>query len=216
MNTSNNLVRHRLILLSPILIIALGRVTAFFAKSAFNLWAWIPLTFVSWGLFALFMYWGGGKESVRRWLHASHASWKWSALAIVVGLIPLPILLLNWHLFDSPWLIAAWLIFALINPFLEEGYWRGVLLDHTTQWNSVLSILYSSFFFAVNHPLTWGVFSIANNNMATAISTFIMGLAWALVYRKTGSLRWVIISHFLVDLFNLSILTFMNVYIPPY
>jgi len=76
-------------------------------------------------------------------------------------------------------------------------------------------VLYSSFFFATNHPLTVGVHSIANRHPAVLISTFVMGLVWAVVYHKTQSLRWTIFGHFLTDLLNLSIPAFLNIVVPP-
>lgn len=216
MNLSDNTkLRQHLILLSPLAVIATGNIIARLTGSVLGVWSWIPLTLALWGMFALLITWGGGRESIRRWSRPPQGAWGWSILAIVVGLIPLPLFLLNWKLFDSVWLGLAWLIFALINAPLEEGYWRGLLLDRTIGWPGWLSILYSSFFFAINHPLTFGVQSIANRHPVTLISTFVMGLVWAIVYRKTGSLRWVVIAHILVDLFNLSILAFLNLYVPP-
>jgi membrane protease YdiL (CAAX protease family) len=207
--------RQRLILLSPLAVIAIGHVTARLAGSVLGVWAWIPLTLSLWAMFALLIGWGGGREAIQQWSRPPQGAWGWSVLAIVVGLIPLPLFLLNWELFDSAWLGLAWLIFALVNAPLEEGYWRGLLVDKATGWPGWLIVLYSSFFFAINHPLTFGVFSIANRHPITTISTFIMGVVWAIVYRKTGSLRWAVIAHLLVDLFNLSILAFLNVYVPP-
>lgn len=216
MNLSNYPKLHqRLILLSPLAVIGIGNIIARLTGSVLGVWSWIPLTLALWGTFATLIAWGGGRESIQRWSRPSQGAWGWSVLAIVVGLIPLPLFLLNWKLFDSVWLGLTWLIFALINAPLEEGYWRGLLLDKMIGWPSWLSVLYSSFFFAVNHPLTFGVYSIANRHPVTTISTFIMGLIWAIVYRKTGSLRWVVIAHILVDLFNLSILAFLNLYVPP-
>ncbi len=207
--------RHRLILLSPLAVIAIGNIAARLTGSVLGVWAWIPLTLILWTMFAVLIAWGGGREAILKWWRAPRGAWGWSALAIGVGLVPLPILLLNWTLIDSLGLAVAWLVFALINAPLEEGYWRGLLLDRAAQWPGWLSMMYSSFFFAVNHPLTFGVHSIANRHPATLISTFIMGMAWAVVYRRTGSLRWTVIAHVLVDLFNLSILTFLNLYVPP-
>jgi uncharacterized protein len=215
MNRSNSTLRRRLSLLSPLAVIAVGHLTARLAGATLGARVWLPLTLVLWSLFGLLIAWGGGREAVRRWAGAPHGSWGWSALAVGIGLIPLPILLLNWTLFESPWLVLAWIVFALINAPLEEGYWRGVLSDHSAGWPAWLSVLYSSFFFALNHPLTFGVHSVANRHPATLISTFLMGLVWALVYRKTGSLRWAVFAHVLVDLFNLSVLAFLNIYVPP-
>src|SRR6185503_19415237 len=96
------------------------------AGAVLGVWTWVPLALVLWSLFALLIAWGGVREAVRRWAGPAKGSWGWSALAIGVALIPLPLLLLNWKLFDSPGLVLAWIMFALINAPLEEGYWRGV------------------------------------------------------------------------------------------
>ncbi len=207
--------RRRLVLLSPLAIIAVGYLTAHLAGPVFGIWIWIPMIFIVWGMFGFMIAWGGGREAVKRWLQAPQGAWGWSVLAVVVGMIPLSVFILNWKLFPSIWLVLAWLLFAVINPFLEEGYWRGLLLDNTTNWPGPLGILYSSFFFAVNHPLTIGVYSIANRHPAVLISTFIMGLVWATTYRKTHSLRWTIVAHILVDVLNLSVLAFLNIFVPP-
>ena len=206
--------RQRLILLSPLVIIAVGYLIARLAGGVFGIWVWIPMTLVVWGMFGFMIVWGGGRDAIKRWLQAPQGAWGWAVLAIVVGLIPLSVFFSGWNLFPSVWIVLAWLLFALINPLLEEGYWRGLLLDNTKYWPSWLSVLYSTFFFAINHPLTIGVYSIANRNPVTLISTIIMGLAWAVVYRKTHSLRWTIFAHVLVDLLNLSILAFLNIVVP--
>ncbi|MGA9365705.1 MAG: CPBP family intramembrane glutamic endopeptidase [Bacteroidota bacterium] len=207
--------RQRLVLLSPLVIIAVGRLIASLAGVVFGIWVWIPMTLVVWGMFAFMIAWGGGREATRRWLQAPQGAWGWSVLAVAVGLIPLSIFIQNWKLFLSVWLVLAWLLFALINPFLEEGYWRGLLLDNTKHWPGWVGVLYSTFFFAINHPLTIGVYSIANRHPVVLISTFVMGLVWAVVYRKTHSLRWTIFAHMLTDLLNLSVLAFLNIVVPP-
>jgi membrane protease YdiL (CAAX protease family) len=215
MHKPSSEVRKRVILLSPLGIIAAGYLAARLAAVVFGIWGWIPGTLIVWGMFVLMMAWGGGREAIGRWLRAPQGGGGWSVLAVVVGLIPLNVFILNWKLFPSVWIVLAWLLFALINPPLEEGYWRGLLLDNTTSWPGWLGVLYSSFFFAINHPLTVGVYSIANRHPAVLVSTFVMGLVWAVVYRKTQSLRWTIFGHFLTDLLNLSILAFLNIVVPP-
>jgi membrane protease YdiL (CAAX protease family) len=170
---------------------------------------------VVWGMFAFMIAWGGGREGIRRWLQSPQGAWGWSVLAVVVGLIPLSVFIQDWKLFPSVWMVLAWLLFALINPPLEEGYWRGLLLDNTARWPGWLGVVYSTFFFAINHPLTIGLYSIANRHPAVFISTLVMGLVWAVVYRKTHSLRWTIFAHMLTDLLNLSILAFLNIVVPP-
>lgn len=207
--------RQRLILLSPLVIIAVGYLIVHIAEGVFGMWVWIPMTLIVWAMFGFMISWGAGRETIRRWLQPAQGAWGWSALAIVVGLIPLSVFVSGWNLFPSVWIVLAWLLFALINPLLEEGYWRGLLLDNTKNWPGWLGVLYSAFFFAIHHPLTVGVYSIANRHPAVLISTFIMGLVWAVVYRKTHSLRWTIFAHVMVDLLNLSVLAFLNIVVPP-
>ncbi len=207
--------RRRLVLLSPLVIIALGYFIARVGGDISGVWVWIPMTLIVWGMFGFMIAWGGGNGAVRRWLRAPQGARGWAVLALVVGLTPLGVFLRYWNSFPSVWIVSAWLLFAIINPLLEEGYWRGLLLDNTRNWPGWLGVLYSTSLFAINHPLTVGVHSIANRHPAVLISTFIMGLAWAVVYRKTQSLRWAVLGHMLVDLLNLSILAFLNIVVPP-
>ncbi|MFJ7731242.1 type II CAAX prenyl endopeptidase Rce1 family protein [Lysinibacillus sp. NPDC097231] len=83
---------------------------------------------------------------------------------------------------------------------------------YQTKW---LSILYTTLFFVLSHPLMWGVFSIASKSYHLYVYLSIVGVVWAITYFKTKSLRWVIFSHFIVDIGNLTVLTFLNIYLPP-
>lgn len=199
---------------SAVAVIALGHATARLAAPALGVWAWLPVTLVQWTCFAVLIALFAGRAGALRWLRTPGGGWRAAALAFAVGLMPLPILITSFRLLDSPVLVLLWLAFAAINPFLEEGYWRGLLLDRTSHWPSWVSIGASSALFALNHPLSYGVISIANAHPATLVSTFIMGIGWALVYRRSGSLRWPIAAHVVTDLCNLAVLAFMNLYVP--
>ncbi len=87
----------------------------------------------------------------------------------------LGVVVAGWRTLRSGSVLGAWLVFGLINPFLEECYWRGALLDAAAA----------------------------------------LGLAWSAIYLCTGSLWPAIISHGLVDLFNLAVPVFMGLYVPP-
>ena len=203
---------RRIILLSPIAIIAVGHLVARVAGNAIGAWAWIPVLLVLWAAFAAVIAISGG--SFRRWLQpVTRKSW-WSIVAVVIGFMPLQIFLQHWRLMNSWPLLLTWLLFAAINPLLEEGYWRGALLDAMDRWPGWLATLYSSTFFALNHTLTLGVNSIANRHPVTLVITFILGVIWATAYRRTGTLRFAVIGHTLVDLLNLSVLAFLNLYVP--
>lgn len=157
---------------------------------------------------------GTGKKSFTSLFNKPTGSWGWAVLAIVIDLIPLSILLINLKLFTSPLIIALWFLFAIINPFFEEVFWRGYLLEKLP-FHQVWNMVYSTILFTISHPLMWGVFSIANRSWMTIVSLLIMGAVWCIVRMKTQSLRWCLISHFMVDIFNLSVFVFLNLYIPP-
>jgi membrane protease YdiL (CAAX protease family) len=185
------------------------------AGAAMGVWAWVPIALLFWTVCAFFIYWSGGHDAYRRWLTPSAGRPVWPVLAVLAGSIPLPILLLNWELLLPAEIWIPWLLFALLNPWFEEGYWRGTLLDATKHWPLWTRVLFTSSMFAVSHPLIWGVNSIANFTLTVTVSTFIMGVVWAMVYLKTKSLRWVIAGHVLTDLFNLAVPVFLNLYVPP-
>ncbi|WP_161486807.1 CPBP family intramembrane glutamic endopeptidase [Bacillus gaemokensis] len=114
-----------------------------------------------------------------------------------------------------PVYILYWLLFACINPWIEEGYWRGLIIEAGKMLPKSVIILYSTVLFVVSHPMMWGVFSIANRSSQLYISLFIMGIIWSVIRFKTNSLRYSVFSHFLVDIGNMTVYVFLNLYIPP-
>lgn len=209
-----------LVIASPILVLIAGHIVARTASGPMGEAAWLPLALVYWAMLGIFVLWGtNGASDVAafsEWFGPSRGPRLWTALALVVGLIPLPILLLNLHLLTNPALVTAWLGFALVNPLFEEAYWRGLLLEATRSWPPWVSIAYSTALFAAGHPVMWGVFSVANRDWMTIVSLVVMGAVWAVAYKRTKTLRWTVLSHFLVDIGNLSVFVFLNLYVPPH
>ncbi len=120
----------------------------------------------------------------------------------------------NWTLLANAQLIVAWLAFALINPWFEESYWRGVLIDSTASWGKLASLLYSSVWFAASHPLIWGIHSLPLRKAEAVGALFFVGLIWGLAYQRTGSLRWCVVGHMLANLFGLAALVLLSMYDP--
>ena len=204
--------KKRLIILSPVVIIGVDHLVARVAGHFWGAWAFVPVVLVAWCMSVFFIFWGGGFPSIRKWLKKPEGSFGWAILALSVSLVTLPMFLLHWRLL-APWFIwLPWILIALINPWIEEFYWRGLLLDHTNRWPGWLAIVFSSAVFAINHPMAFGVNSVLNRGGTILVSTFIMGLIWAVVYRKTRSLWWPILGHFLTDLFCLSVPAFLNLF----
>jgi membrane protease YdiL (CAAX protease family) len=207
-NPDENKIR---VLFSPLLIIPINYLVATFSGKVIGKWAFIPIILVEWCLFIFFILKFGGPISIRNWLSKPSGKYGWSLLALATGLIPIPIFLKH-HLLLSPWQIwLPWIVIAVINPWIEEFYWRGLLLDYTNQWRSYASVLFSSLLFAGNHAV-FGINSELFRGPEVFISTLMMGIIWAIVFKKTNSLRWIIVAHFLADFFNLSTPSFLDLY----
>ena len=127
----------------------------------------------------------------------------WSVLAVLAGLLSLHGFLGRWTLLADAQPITAWLVFALINPWLEESYWCGLLMDPTASWGKLASLLYSSTWFAVSHPLIWGIYSLPLRKPEVVGALLFVGLVWGLAYPRTGSLRWCVAEHMLTNLLGL-------------
>jgi membrane protease YdiL (CAAX protease family) len=201
------------VLLSPFVVMATGHLVARVMGAQLGAWAWVPVNLALWSLMLVLVARFAGHGAVGRWWARRPMGWRWPALALAVAVLPLPLLLMHWRLL-LPWYWLPWLLFAVVNAPIEEAYWRGLLLEAAGPLPRWVGVVYTSAVFAVNHPISLGVNSEANATVAVVASTFVMGLAWAVVFHKTASLRWPIIAHVLVDLFNLSVPVFLNLYIP--
>jgi membrane protease YdiL (CAAX protease family) len=98
------------------------------------------------------------------------------------------------------WVVASWFSLGAINAWIEEGYWRGLVMDAAfgAGWPAWLAGVYSAICFGASHPLLFGwQEGDALNGIAGFSGTLIAGLIWGLVYRQTRSLRLPILGHFL-------------------
>ncbi len=201
----------KIVIASPFLIIAVNLGVALFFGSRIGKWAFIPIILIEWSLFLFFIYNFTDKEKRKSWLQKATGVFRWNLLALFMGFLPLPLFLMHYATLSIWTVWLPWILLALINPWIEEFYWRGLLLDYTKSRSSWGGIIFSSSLFAMNHAV-FGVNSELNRGWEIVLSTFIMGLVWALVYKKTKSLRWIIFAHFLVDFFNLSAASFLDLY----
>ena len=203
--------KKQIVLLSPFLIIGVNIGVAFTFKQTLGNWAFAPMIFIGWALWLFFILKFGGSESIAQWLKKPNGKWGWAVLAILVGLIPLPLFIFHSNTLTDWTIWLPWITLALINPWIEEFYWRGLLLNYTKDWLNWFAVLYSSALFALNHA-AFGINSELNGGFEIVVSTFIMGVIWAWVYKKTQSLRWVIFAHFLVDFLGLSVPAFLDLW----
>ena len=86
----------RIILLSPFLITAINVILAFGFGEIIGKWAFIPIVLIEWVwfIFIVFKY-GGGKDSIKKWLEKPKGSFIWSILTVSMGLINLPPFLMH-------------------------------------------------------------------------------------------------------------------------
>ncbi len=203
---------HRKIAIaSPFLIILVNFSLAFLFKPIWGKWAFVPMILMGWALWLFFILKLGQENAIKIWLKKPVGAIGWSLLAVAVGLIPLPLFLFHADTLTTWQIGLPWITIALINPWIEEFYWRGLILDATNHWPNWMAILFSSVLFATNHA-AFGINSALNSGFEILISTLIMGITWGFVYKKTQSLRWAIFAHFLVDLFGLSAAAFLDLW----
>ncbi|MDP5122079.1 MAG: CPBP family intramembrane metalloprotease [Spirosomaceae bacterium] len=199
------------VILSPFLIIAVNILVAIITGKFIGKWAFIPIILIEWVLFAYFIRKFGKSNSIHNWLRPTKGKYGWKIAALLMGILTLPLFIFN-HKLLAPWQIwLPWVILALVNPFLEEFYWRGLLLDYTASWSKWRSVLFTATIFSASHAV-FGINSEINRGIETLVANFIMGVIWAIVYQKTGSLRWTIAGHFFVDFFSVSAPAFLDLF----
>jgi membrane protease YdiL (CAAX protease family) len=183
-------------------VVGLGFVLARMTAAIWGAWSWIPVIIYYWGILVALIVWGGGRESVRRWLRPSRTDrwmWAWRALSLAVPALFLATAFLSSLASMNGWWVPVfWFGLGAINAWIEEGYWRGLLMDAASGWPGWLAGSYSAIFFGASHPLIFG-FEAGNalNAIAGFLGTLIAGLIWGFVYRQTRSLRLPILGHFL-------------------
>lgn len=211
--------RKWFVLISPLLIILIGHLSARLFSALLGQWAGVGVELVYWGSMILVTAALVDRQRVKGWFARPRGSRWWIVAAVTMGFISFPFLFIpHFRVMTSIPLILAWFLFAVINSTLEETYWRGCLLDETSRWPRAFGVIYSSLLFSAIHPLMLGVFSKAQaidpadpmRFLPFGVILIILSLFYCLLYLKTKSLVLPVISHFLTDLGNLSIFVFMN------
>lgn len=128
---------------------------------------------------------------------------------IIPAMLPLAAFILNVK--NVPWIFLLYIvIFSCINPIFEEAFWRG-LLNYLPGKNA-FRILYTAVLFSFSHYFLWEYwFKFPLVIIPTLISTFIMGVLWMYFMQKQKNLAYPIISHFFVDIFNLSVAVYCGI-----
>ena len=201
---SNNL----FFILSPIVILLITQITAIGLGRSLGSMVYLPIILIYWGVLVFILY-KYGFGHINPWLKKPQGHWIWGILAALLGVSSLPLFLNNIQLFSNLSVLIPHIIFFLINPWIEEFYWRGLLIDVTGKWNVWLSGLYSSVLFTIWHAaFAWH--SVGVRSLSFFMPVFMLGVFMVLIYKKTKSLWLCIASHMLINIFNMGIPVLMN------
>ena len=165
---------RQIVTISPFLIIGVNFGIAYTFGYLIGKWAFIPMISIGWILWLFFIIKYGRRVSIKEWLKKPLGKKGWLFLAILPGLIPMPFFISHSGTLSNLTIWLPWIILAIINPWIEEFYWRGLLLDYTKNWSNWISVLYSSFLFAINHA-AFGINSELHSGIEVLVSTLVMG-----------------------------------------
>lgn len=93
--------------------------------------------------------------------------------------------------------------FAVMNGTCEEVIWRGVPLALEPD-SRLWGVVVPSIGFGVWHVAPWAADPTAGSPLPLMASAVVLGVVYAVVARRTRTLRWVVVSHGLVNLAALS------------
>ena len=98
----------------------------------------------------------------------------------------------------TPAMVATAVSVALVNAVLEELMWRGV---YVTLWpgNPWLGWIWPAIGFGAWHIAPQAIHPSALGPLVYVVSATALGLSWGWVAWRTGSIRWVTVSHCVTD-----------------
>lgn len=195
-------------IISPILILIITQATAILFGRYLDTLVYIPIILIYWAAIGFILY-KYGTGHINTWFQKPQGHWIWIVIAVLVGFSSLPLFLQHYQVFRNLSILIPTVIFFLINPWLEEFYWRGMLIDVTATWPGWVSILYSTMMFTIWHSaFAWH--SPAARSLPFYLAVLVLGLVMALIYKNTKSVRLTVISHMMINILNMSIPSLLN------
>ncbi len=170
--------------------------------------AWVLITgfYAVWIILSLLFF--VSIQDLREMFNTSK-NWQWHLLFIpVISLVAIFVFVPNTHLIKWDYWLLLNIIICLVNPFMEEIYWRGLVSKISNI--PLRSFLFSSLAFAASHSLLFGVVSPGVAGWIGFTGTFIVGALFWLCYYKTKSLWGNVISHFLLDVAGMAVFILAN------
>ena len=94
--------------------------------------------------------------------------------------------------------LPIFMLFATSNAFIEETFFRGIALHFLTERSRFwVANLVQAFFFALIHVLN----PMTTNPWLFVLLTFLLGILWGLLTRRTRSLLPGVALHVIADIF---------------
>jgi|GEM_PF-4494238 len=164
-------------------------------------WIFVTAFYAIWLIISMVLLLKG--QDIKK-MFSESKNWTWNLVFIpVVTSIFIFIFLPNLRLLKwNYWLILNSII-CLVNPFMEEIYWRGLVSKISNV--PLLSFLFSSITFAASHSLVFGVNSPGVAGLVGFAGAFFIGALFWICYYKTKSLRGCVLNHFLIDVAGMAV-----------
>ncbi|WP_044022366.1 CPBP family intramembrane glutamic endopeptidase [Bacillus sp. SG-1] len=117
----------------------------------------------------------------------------------IIELEIIGLLLEEWN-FNGKMVWGLIAVLIILNPYLEENYWRNFIFEELkVSMSPAMAIITSSFFYSFYHILSMVELFNWPFNVLAVIPVFIAGLVWGLFKHKSGSLAAPVVSHILAD-----------------
>ncbi|MCM3268974.1 CPBP family intramembrane glutamic endopeptidase [Paenibacillus elgii] len=109
-------------------------------------------------------------------------------------------LLQEWH-FSGEHTIWLVLVLLVLNPLLEEAYWRGYVLRKLTDGrvSPAMAVFLTSLFYSLYHVLSIVPIFERPWNIALVLPVFTAGLFWGWMRLRHASLTGSVLSHSFAD-----------------
>ena len=189
------------IIFSVFLLLIIGHLLAKYLSDKQTAWIYITGFYAVWLIISLIFL--VSIQDLKKMFPVSK-NWQWNLLFVpIIALVVYFIFIPNLKLFKwDHWLLLN-VIICLVNPFLEEIYWRGLVSKISNV--PLKSFLFSSLGFAASHSLIFGIISPGVAGLIGFAGSFLVGSLFWFCYFKTKSLRGCIISHFLIDVAGMAV-----------
>ena len=208
--------RDRILLIAPVLIVATTFAVFQGAVSLFGLHRGYVTGFlfywIVWGVG--FSLWAVGIDGVRRMLGKGRP--QRGGARLVMPLLIIPPLAGALFFFPSTFpsatagTVVTFAAIGLVNGTLEEILWRGVYATAFPN-RAVAGFLLPSAWFGLLQLGALSVYpsDVPGGTVAVVASAFVLGLIYGFAAWRSGSIRWTIVSHVLMNAFGIGVVIYL-------